>query len=287
MLPLAGDFVSRTTNNEYNNNEYMSANGQTFDDQGPLPPGWKTRMDPVENRRCYYNRGTNQTQWTRPNAVEERMSATMDPCPICYDALDDSNSVVVCWNSHTLCSGCYDRCLADSRSSNKNCSICRVKMFDWSPDKDPTTGTRLVAASVAPAAQPRRQHRCGNCGVAGHNRRTCPQLRDVRAAAGGEAPVDDSGIRRRTPSQVTALTDVGGNWRWEYTNERDFLSLLRRFGPCTPMEDRWVYGYDGRPAEQNLEIFWVLDHQNNPYIRAPWFVTQGVVAIRADMVDEV
>jgi len=44
----------------------MSTKGQTFDDQGPLPPGWKTRMDPVKNRRCYYNRGTKQTQWTRP-----------------------------------------------------------------------------------------------------------------------------------------------------------------------------------------------------------------------------
>jgi hypothetical protein len=44
----------------------MSTKGQTFDDQGPLPPGWKTRMDPVKNRRCYYNRGTKQTQWIRP-----------------------------------------------------------------------------------------------------------------------------------------------------------------------------------------------------------------------------
>ena len=259
----------------------MSTSGQTFDDQGPLPPGWKTRMDPVENRRCYYNRGTNQTQWTRPNAVEERMSATMDPCPICYDALDDSNSVVVCWNSHALCSGCYDRCLADSRSSNKNCSICRVKMFDWSPDKDPITG--LVAASDQPplnVAHPRRQHRCGNCGVAGHNRRTCPQLLGDRVV---DAFDEETQQERRTPNQVAALSDVGGNWRWEYTNARDYASLIRRFGPCTPMEQRWVYGYDGRPAEQNLEIFWVLDHQNNPYIRAPWFVTpgpRGVVAIR-------
>ena len=44
----------------------VSTKGQTFDDLGPLPPGWKTRMDPVKNRRFYYNRGTNQTQWTRP-----------------------------------------------------------------------------------------------------------------------------------------------------------------------------------------------------------------------------
>jgi hypothetical protein len=53
------------------------------------------------------------------------------PCSICYDELNEANAVVVCWNSHTLCSGCYDKCLADSRSSNKNCPECRVKMFDY------------------------------------------------------------------------------------------------------------------------------------------------------------
>jgi len=59
----------------------MSTKGQTFDDQGPLPPGWKTRMDPVKNRRCYYNRSTNQTQWTRPkdpNAVEAPKISVVD-----------------------------------------------------------------------------------------------------------------------------------------------------------------------------------------------------------------
>ena len=35
---------------------------QTFDDQGPLPPGWKTRIDTAKNRRCHYNCSTRQTQ---------------------------------------------------------------------------------------------------------------------------------------------------------------------------------------------------------------------------------
>ena len=45
-----------------------SDKGQAFDDLGPLPKGWKTRMDPVKQRRCYYNRSTKQApQWTRPS----------------------------------------------------------------------------------------------------------------------------------------------------------------------------------------------------------------------------
>ena len=45
--------------------------GLTYDEQGELPAGWKTRMDPVKNRRCYYNRTTKQTQWHRPKAEGE------------------------------------------------------------------------------------------------------------------------------------------------------------------------------------------------------------------------
>jgi hypothetical protein len=48
-----------------------ASKGQSFDDQGPLPPGWKTRIDPVKNRRCYYNRSTKQTQWNRPKVPGE------------------------------------------------------------------------------------------------------------------------------------------------------------------------------------------------------------------------
>eukprot|EP01046_Picozoa_sp_COSAG06_P061638 COSAG06_NODE_13596_length_1241_cov_0.854641_2_plen_52_part_00 len=44
----------------------MSARGETFDDKGPLPPGWKTKMDPQKKRRFYYNRSTNVTSWHRP-----------------------------------------------------------------------------------------------------------------------------------------------------------------------------------------------------------------------------
>ena len=45
--------------------------GLTYDELGPLPAGWKTRMDPVKDRRCYYNRATKQTQWHRPKAEGE------------------------------------------------------------------------------------------------------------------------------------------------------------------------------------------------------------------------
>ena len=62
----------------------MSTKGQTFDDIGPLPAGWKTRMDPAKNRRCYYNRATKQTQWVRPKdpnaaaAEEPKLSSAVD-----------------------------------------------------------------------------------------------------------------------------------------------------------------------------------------------------------------
>jgi hypothetical protein len=45
--------------------------GDTSDEQGPLPPGWKTKInrdvDPPR-RMYYYNRSTGKTSWQRPAA---------------------------------------------------------------------------------------------------------------------------------------------------------------------------------------------------------------------------
>lgn len=41
----------------------MQGGGKTFDDRGPLPPGWKTRM---QNLPFYYNRAENLDSWNRP-----------------------------------------------------------------------------------------------------------------------------------------------------------------------------------------------------------------------------
>ena len=40
--------------------------GATSDEHGPLPPGWKTKVDPKKNRRFYYNRERDVTSWHRP-----------------------------------------------------------------------------------------------------------------------------------------------------------------------------------------------------------------------------
>jgi hypothetical protein len=44
--------------------------GDTSDGQGPLPPGWKTKInrDIDPPRRMYYNRSTGKTSWQRPAA---------------------------------------------------------------------------------------------------------------------------------------------------------------------------------------------------------------------------
>jgi hypothetical protein len=44
--------------------------GDTSDEQGPLPPGWKTKInrDIDPPRRMYYNRSTGKTSWQRPAA---------------------------------------------------------------------------------------------------------------------------------------------------------------------------------------------------------------------------
>ena len=44
----------------------MSQAGATSDELGPLPPGWKTKVDPKKNRRFYYNRERDITSWHRP-----------------------------------------------------------------------------------------------------------------------------------------------------------------------------------------------------------------------------
>ena len=51
--------------------------GETFDDKGPLPEGWKTKIVDkrgdvdFEPRRAYYNRETGQKQWLRPTETTE------------------------------------------------------------------------------------------------------------------------------------------------------------------------------------------------------------------------
>ena len=48
------------------------ASGQTFDEEGPLPPGWRSKVDQQQQRRFYYNRSTGETTERRPSpSVEE------------------------------------------------------------------------------------------------------------------------------------------------------------------------------------------------------------------------
>lgn len=54
-----------------------------------------------------------------------------DTCPVCYD---ENADIVVCWNSHSLCSNCYKTMMASERGSNQNCAECRVPMFRWAED---------------------------------------------------------------------------------------------------------------------------------------------------------
>tara|TARA_R110000737_G_scaffold351161_2_gene392494 strand:- start:22113 stop:22511 length:399 start_codon:yes stop_codon:yes gene_type:complete len=132
-------------------------------------------------------------------------------------------------------------------------------MFDWSPNKDPVSGRST--AVVAPAAPARPRSCCGNCGVAGHNRRTCPQLQPVQRVAEAVIghPVGGRGRGRaprrahtRSLRQVAALRAVGGNWTWQYTTPREYNSLVRRFGPTTRTRVHAV------GTSNQVEIGWVL-----------------------------
>ncbi len=86
-------------------------------------------------------------------------------CPVCYDDFTQENKMVVCWNEHSLCQGCYSTMMTSARSQNKKCAECRVEMFDW---------------RVQETAPTRRRQRCGVCRQEGHNRLSC---RDPRAVA--------------------------------------------------------------------------------------------------------
>merc|ERR1719230_538343 len=48
--------------------------GETSDEHGPLPSGWKTKLnrDVDPPRRMYYNRGTGKTSWSRPVDADAR-----------------------------------------------------------------------------------------------------------------------------------------------------------------------------------------------------------------------
>lgn len=85
-------------------------------------------------------------------------------CPVCYDDFTQENKMVVCWNEHSLCQGCYSTMMTSARSQNKKCAECRVDMFDWREGTAPTPT--------------RRRQRCGVCRQEGHNRLSC---RDPRA----------------------------------------------------------------------------------------------------------
>ena len=56
--------------------------GETFDDKGPLPEGWKTKIVNkrgdvgFEPRRAYYNRDTGQKQWKRPTETSASTGGT-------------------------------------------------------------------------------------------------------------------------------------------------------------------------------------------------------------------
>ena len=46
---------------------YKTTEGQTRDEIGELPAGWKCR-ETHEGRLMYYNRGKNVTSWDRPSS---------------------------------------------------------------------------------------------------------------------------------------------------------------------------------------------------------------------------
>jgi hypothetical protein len=80
-------------------------------------------------------------------------------CPICWEDLNDDNYQVICWNSHQLCRGCYQR---HKRSRGAKCPECRGTLIDWDVE--------VVAVVV------RRARRCGICRQEGHDRRRCAQI---------------------------------------------------------------------------------------------------------------
>jgi hypothetical protein len=63
-------------------------------------------------------------------------------CPVCFDKLNDNNSIITCWNSHILCECCYVETIKHRKVENNldsnydvelnnKCPECREEMFDW------------------------------------------------------------------------------------------------------------------------------------------------------------
>jgi len=63
-------------------------------------------------------------------------------CPVCFEELNDNNSIITCWNSHMLCECCYVETIKHRKTEsnldnryeiklNNKCPECREEMFDW------------------------------------------------------------------------------------------------------------------------------------------------------------
>ena len=66
----------------------------------------------------------------------------MSNCPVCFEDLNDSNSIITCWNNHKLCEYCYVETIKHKKAENNldsnltvelnnKCPECREEMFDW------------------------------------------------------------------------------------------------------------------------------------------------------------
>ena len=66
----------------------------------------------------------------------------MSNCPVCFEDLNNSNSIITCWNNHKLCEYCYVETIKHKKAENNldsnltvelnnKCPECREEMFDW------------------------------------------------------------------------------------------------------------------------------------------------------------
>lgn len=108
--------------------------------------------------------------------------AEEEVCQICYATeLSPENSMIICWNEHTICNECCNRIYTSGRSIK--CPFDRGYMFDWR-QQSPAAEARWEWITIHHRVtitlrnnQIRKIHfkrSCSVCGLTDHTKRNCP-----------------------------------------------------------------------------------------------------------------
>lgn len=117
--------------------------------------------------------------------------AEEDVCQICYvTEMSPENSMIICWNEHTICNECCNGIYTSGRSIK--CPFDRGYMFDWRPQnpnnivENTQWGTQWITIHNIVGITLRNnqivgirfKRTCSVCGLTDHTKRNCPMRVD-------------------------------------------------------------------------------------------------------------